>query len=223
MLLAVKQITAPTVEPVTLDQFKAHARIDFSDDDGLIQVYLMAARQYAEKYTRRSFFPQQWQLTLDHFPTYLSNSTINPALRRDWMYYSGIWNGMTIALPRSPVTAINTITYLDTTGTEQSLDSSQYTADFTSHPARIVPAPGLFWPLATLYVPGSVKIVYTAGEYTDPEDCPQTIVMAIMLLAAHWYAQRESVSASSLKEVPFAVTALLDMEKITVFDYESVV
>lgn len=225
MLLSINQVAGPTVEPVTLDQFKAHVRVDtsFTDDDTIMQVYLIAAREYAEKYTRRSFFSQQWQLTLDHFPTYLHQGTINPALRRDWLYYSGIWNGMTIALPKSPVTSIDSVTYLDATGSKQTLDKSQYTADLTSTPARIVPAPGLYWPLATLYVPGSVQVTYTAGAYTEASDCPQAIAVAILLLAAHWYEHRESVSEVTMREVPFAVSALLDMHRITVLDYEAMV
>ena len=225
MLLSINQVAAPTVEPVSLDQFKSHVRVDssFTDDDSIMGTYLIAARQYAEQYTRRSFFSQQWQLTLDHFPTYLQTSTVNPAVRRDWIYYSGIWNGMTIALPNSPVTAIDSITYLDTTGTQQTLSSSGYTVDFTSLPARIVPAPGLYWPLSTVYVPGSVQITYTAGSYATADDCPQTIAMAILLLAAHWYEHKEAVSEVTLKDVPFATTALLDMHKITVLDYSAVV
>lgn len=225
MLLSINQVAAPTVEPVSLDQFKSHVRVDssFTDDDVIMTTYLIAARQYAETYTRRSFFSQQWRLTLDHFPTYLHNSTVNPALRRDWIYYSGIWNGMTIALPKGPVTAINSISYLDTTGTQQTLSSSGYTADLTSLPARMVPAPGLYWPLSTVYVPGSVQITYTSGSYVTADDCPQTIAMALLLLAAHWYEHKEAVSEVALKEVPFAVAALLDMHTVTVLDYGAMV
>ena len=225
MLLSINQTAAPTVEPVSLDQFKSQVRVDstFTDDDTIMTMYLIAARNHAENYTRRSFFSQTWQMTLDHFPTYLYNGTLNPAIRRDWMYYSGIWNGMTIALPKGPVTAVNSIKYLDTTGTQQTLSSSNYTADLTSLPARIVPAPGLCWPLATVYVPGSVQVNFTAGSYVEDTDCPQTIAMAILLLASHWYEHREAVSEVSMKEVPFAVSALLDMYTVTVLDYDCVV
>jgi len=47
--------------------------------------------------------------------------------------------------------------------------------------------------------------------------------MAILLLAAHWYEHRESASEVTLKDVPFATTALLDMHKITVLDYQAMV
>lgn len=48
-------ITDLTTEPVTLDFFKAHARIDFTTDDTLITSYLKAARQELEQWSQLSF------------------------------------------------------------------------------------------------------------------------------------------------------------------------
>src|SRR6478736_1404333 len=42
-------------EPVTLDFFKQHARIDFDTDDTLAAVYLKAARQELERWSQLSF------------------------------------------------------------------------------------------------------------------------------------------------------------------------
>lgn len=42
-------------EPVTLDFFKAHARLDFDNDDTLCEVYLKAARQELEQWSQLSF------------------------------------------------------------------------------------------------------------------------------------------------------------------------
>lgn len=42
------------------------------------------------------------------------------------------------------------------------------------------------------------------------QDCfPLPLVQAIMMLAAHWYNQRESASAVQMNEVPGAVSALV--------------
>lgn len=38
---------------------------------------------------------------------------------------------------------------------------------------------------------------------------PKSVVQAILMLAAHWYNQRESVSAASMQEVPDTLGALL--------------
>lgn len=48
-------ITDLTEEPVTLDFFKAHCRIDFETDDTLAAVYLKSARQALEQWSQLSF------------------------------------------------------------------------------------------------------------------------------------------------------------------------
>lgn len=42
-------------EPVTVDFFKQHARIDFDTDDTLCEVYIKAARQHLEQWSQLSF------------------------------------------------------------------------------------------------------------------------------------------------------------------------
>ena len=60
-------------EPVTIADFKQHARIDFNTDDNLIDLYLKSARQYLEQWSQLSFgdkiirfraisVPDYWQL-----------------------------------------------------------------------------------------------------------------------------------------------------------------
>lgn len=51
----------------------------------------------------------------------------------------------------------------------------------------------------------------TLGELRDPETgkLPADLVHAIMLIAGHWYNQRESVSAVQMHEVPDALQALV--------------
>lgn len=44
-----------TEEPITLDFFKQHARIDFDTDDTLCEVYIKAARQELERWSQLSF------------------------------------------------------------------------------------------------------------------------------------------------------------------------
>lgn len=42
-------------EPVILEEFKQHARVDFNTDDNLIARYLKAAREYLEEWSQLSF------------------------------------------------------------------------------------------------------------------------------------------------------------------------
>jgi uncharacterized phiE125 gp8 family phage protein len=61
-------VTAPATEPVTLDEAKAHLKIDSSDDDALITTLIAAARARAEWHTGRAFVTQSWRLWLDAWP-----------------------------------------------------------------------------------------------------------------------------------------------------------
>ncbi len=61
-------VTAPALEPVTLDEAKAHLKIDVSDDDALITTLIAAARARAEWHTGRAFVTQGWRLWLDAWP-----------------------------------------------------------------------------------------------------------------------------------------------------------
>jgi uncharacterized phiE125 gp8 family phage protein len=216
-------VTGPTTEPVSLIQLQNQCVVSPGVDSDLLSSYGIAAREFCENYCQRAFFSQQYQLTMDHFPVVQYSGTVNPAMRRDWSYYAGIWQGQTIALPRPKCISVDSITYIDITGTTQTLSSSNYIVDLTSTPARIVPAPGIYWPLNTLYVPGSVVVNYTSGTWTA-ETIPVSICQAILLLASHWYLNRESTSSVRLNEIPFGVTALLDMYKVrAILDYESIV
>ena len=57
----------------------------------------------------------------------------------------------------------------------------------------------------------AVRVVYTAGYGDAAADIPQAIRQAILLLVGAWYGQRETISRDAMREVPFAVTALLSV------------
>lgn len=54
-------VTEPSIEPVTLSDVKAYAKIDGSDDDGLLNDLIMTARQSVEKYLKRALITQTWK------------------------------------------------------------------------------------------------------------------------------------------------------------------
>lgn len=56
-------------EPVTLDFFKQHARIDFDTDDTLCAVYIKSARQALEQWSQLSFGVKTMGLTALSLPT----------------------------------------------------------------------------------------------------------------------------------------------------------
>jgi uncharacterized phiE125 gp8 family phage protein len=223
MKLSTQLITSPVAEPVTLAQAKQHLRVDFDDEDLYIGTLITAARVYAEKITRRAFFNQTWMRTLDFFPLYgRLDVSRSPSERDSWPYGTWYWDRVTLDMPYPGLVSVTNITYLDSDSAEQTLPSNSYNVDTTSTPGRIAPAQGLFWPILNNYIPGSVKITYVAGSYgdgTEVNNCPQSIVQAILLLIAHWYTNREAVSALTLKPVPMSVDALLSLHKVSIVEY----
>jgi uncharacterized phiE125 gp8 family phage protein len=224
-VIGLKLVTPPAVEPVTLAQAKQHLVVDtgFTSDDALITALITAARQHLEDYTHRAFFAQTWLLTVDNFPMRIPfDGTLRAGSSGKHFLYSSIWKGTEIALPKPACIWVESITYVDQTGTPQTLASNQYYVDPNSEPARIVPMPGMWWPYIQNYLPGSVQVTFQCGSYGDGVEvntCPQTVVSAILMLVAHLYQNREATSEVALQTVPFGVYALVAGEKFDAFTF----
>lgn len=61
MVKKLERVQPPSEEPVSLEEVKKHLNVDYIHDDNLIMSYIVAAREYAEEYTRRSFVTQTWK------------------------------------------------------------------------------------------------------------------------------------------------------------------
>lgn len=199
-------ISPPATEPITLDEAKAHLRVDLTDDDALITALIVAARQYAESETGRSLITQSWRLILDGFPGGRGPGT-NGSI-------SSLLPGNAILLDQAPVQSISTIQYLDTGGAWQTLPESEWVAELQSAPARITPAFGKTWP-AVLPQIGSVKVEFVAG-YGDAAAVPQGIKIWMLLRLGALYENREEVSAmrqGKIEPLPY-VDRLLDAYRV---------
>lgn len=157
---------APSVEPISLIEAKAHLRVDHSTDDTLITASIVAARAAAENFCQRALITQQWKKTLDFFPC-----------------------GITLPMP--PVQSVVSLKYYDTNGVQQTLDSLTYTLDVMNEPGRLVPAYGLTWP-ATRDIPNTVEVIYKAGYGDAAVNVPGPIKAWILLKIAELYEYREA-------------------------------
>lgn len=190
--MALRVITSPVCEPITVAQAKLHARVSGTDEDDLFPILIAAARSHGESMTRRAFVQQTLELTLDAFPV----------------------RGGGIELPRPPFGEVVSIKYDDLDYAEQTLDPSTYTVLDASDsvPPKLFPAPNTLWPVAS-GVPGAVRIRYTAGYpiFAVPED----IVVWLLVRVTGLYEQRENfvLGTSGNAVVPMGRTfidALLD-------------
>lgn len=198
MAFSLQQIAAPTDEPVSLADMKAHLTIDaaFTADDDLIAGMIAAARQDAEDYLGQCLMPQQWLYALDQFPAYPWDSTI--AMRSSWEPYRNRNNPQTVIIPRPPLVSIDSVQYADpATGQMTLLDPSQYQVDSVSSPGRLLPAWNGCWP-ATAPAVNAVQILFTAGMQSVPANSK----LAIKLRAAAYYANREEFLAGTLPAAP---------------------
>ena len=166
-------------------------RIDSGDQDDLLTDLVGAATEQAELDCRRAFMQRTFTLYMDQFPYWgqLDRQSIERTSQAVGVFYGG-----GILVRRCPVSAINTLKYLDTTGTQQTLasDGSTYILDLASEPARIYPAYGIPWPI-TRWQNNAIQINFTAGYGTSVSNVPYRAKQAIKMLAAHWYRHPESV------------------------------
>lgn len=210
MPLSYRELSQPAAEPVTLDQAKSQCRVDFAEDDDLIRAYITAARQYVEKFMGRNIFNRSMEMTLDFFPWPGWETTTGSSSDS---YMGWYFRGLSIRIPKPGTASIDEISYLADSGEEVVLDASIYKTDLVSEPARVMPAPGYTWPYQNQYIPGQVKIKFTSGTYGDGIDvnnCPQTIVLAILLLVNHFYSNRGATTLeAALKTLPLGVAELL--------------
>ena len=178
--MSLQLTTPPAAEPVTLDQAKAHLRVDTTDDDALITALIAAARARAEWHTGRAFVTQGWTLWLDGWPC----------------------NGV-IEIPLPPLQSVQSVTAYAPDDSATGLDAATYQVDTASAPARLALKPNASPPV-NLRALNAIAIAFTAG-YGEAADVPAAIQQAILMIVAALYAHRGDEAA----EIPQEALALL--------------
>jgi uncharacterized phiE125 gp8 family phage protein len=167
-----KLITAPAIEPITLEQAKLHLRESGTDQDAQIFMLIKTAREWCEHYTGRAFITQTWDFYLEEFPCY---TVKNP--------------DQEIRLPKAPLQSITSLKYYDTDGTLQTWDAANYSVDTVSEPARITPAYGISYP-STRDIPNAVVIRAVCG-YGLSSAVPESIKSAMKIRLNGLFENRE--------------------------------
>ncbi len=197
--MSLRLITAPAVEPLTLAEVKAHLRVDHTDDDNTIALYIKAARQYLEgpySFLGRALVTQTWELVLDEFGT------------------------DEIKIPLPPLQSIVDIRYDDTAGNEQVVSTADYYVDTVNEPGWVVPVT-TGWPTPVDAV-NSVRIRFIAG-YSPTTDSPPDLagnvpwdIKAGMLLhIGSMYSHRETVVVGqTVAQLPWGAENLLRPHRI---------
>lgn len=188
-MAGLKLITVPATEPVTVTEVETHLRLAAGSENTYLATLIAAAREYCESFQNRAYITQTWELTLDQWPCF------------------------PLKLPMPQLVSVTSIKYFDTANVEAIWASSNYFVDVDSEPGRIGLGYNISLPTTTLRAINAVKIRYVAG-YGAAADVPLRTKQAILMLVGHLYENRETVSPVDLKEIPFAVSSLLWLDRI---------
>lgn len=183
--MALVLTSGPASEPVTVQEAKAHLRIDGTAEDVLIASLILTSRLHIEAALDLALINQGWTLRLDQWP----GSTM-------------------VEIPMSPLQAIAAVRVKTASGVAAAVPATSYLIDIASKPPRLVwnnavpPQPGL--------AAGGIEIDFTAGFGTAPSSVPAPLKHAVLLLVAHWYEHRDAVEIGAASaRIPEVVSDLI--------------
>jgi len=189
-----KVLTPPTLEPIALSDAKTYLRVDFSDDDILIDALVTRARVYGETVTGRAIATQQIQQidTLARPDGGVLSGPIKPG--PNWYIYNEQLGANPFGpaqyyhdLAMPPVQASKTVsvqTKITAFDAWVDFDITHTWIDDTSEPARFYfqdPVTANFW-----------KFVYWTGyDAVYSYQVAPDLLQAVYELVAYWYQFRE--------------------------------
>jgi uncharacterized phiE125 gp8 family phage protein len=183
--MALVLTAAPTVEPVTLAEAKAHLRIEEAGEDPLIAALIETSRLHIEAALGLALLTQTWSWRLDGWP-----------------------DGDAVVLPLKPVQAIPAVRITAADGAVETLPANSYILDGASAPPRLHPKASR-WPQPGARAQG-IEIEMVAGYGDEAASVPAPIRQALLMLVAHWYEHREPILPGTVPvPVPDTVSALL--------------
>lgn len=204
--MTIQVVTAAAYQPVTLAEARAWCRIedDVTENDGVITQLLKTMTAFAENLTGRAFIERTLRLYLPAWPVVCTSA----------------YRGTAIVLPQPPLVAVDSITYLDEDGVEQTLGTTLYDVHSWREPALVVPAWDETWP-SHRGVPDAIRVNYRAGypAVGSPQDeaahqagQPAQLKVWIQARLATLFEMREQiVVGSTVNALPHAyVDGLLD-------------
>lgn len=184
-------LAAPASEPVTASQMMAHSRVDSEDDLATLEALISVAREYVDAVTGRVSVAHTFRLTAATWPDLLEGE---PSTARIY---------------RAPLVSVQSVSYYAPgSSTLTVMDAAAY---------RVVTGyePGMIQFLGTLPVlddrPDAIRIDITAGHSPAP---PAMHRHAVKLLTAHLYEQRTPLAFSSVADLPYSLTTLIQAQKI---------
>jgi uncharacterized phiE125 gp8 family phage protein len=173
--------TAPTIEPVTLNEVKAHLRVTSSTDNDKISNLITTVRQKLEDQLQIALITQTWKA-----------------------FYAG-WPGEdeedAFILPIAPVASVTHVKYKDTAGTQSTWSSAYYIAETDSTPGRVVLGYSQTFPTTELYPSLPIEIQFIAGYGAAITSVPQQIRDLLLIGIERLYNRPTDKYDDMLKDI----------------------
>jgi uncharacterized phiE125 gp8 family phage protein len=163
---------APASEPISLSEAKTHCRVDGTDSDTELNSMIAAARTFVEDYCGIKLVAQTVVLRCSSFCDFID-------------------------LPIAPISAVSSITYLDTAGVEQTLAATVYEAVLTDLEPTIRLKINQSWP-SVREASDAIRVTVSAGYAS----LPAPIHHAMLLMIGNWFDSR---AVGELTEGPKAL------------------
>ncbi|MDW9877330.1 hypothetical protein GOA90_08745 [Sinorhizobium meliloti] len=183
------RISPAAAKPVSLEEARAHLRVDVDDENTLITALIDAATSY-----------------LDGWSGVLGRCLINQV----WMQSFSDWpDCRSVRLPFPDVSAA-TVKFFDADNVEQTVSASLFER-FEDERGTIIRFRDEFtYPTVFDDRRDGVRVEFTAGYGASATDVPTAVRHAMLLMIGHWYENRESVVIGNAPEaLPLAFDALV--------------
>jgi uncharacterized phiE125 gp8 family phage protein len=155
----------PAVEPLTYDEVKAYPglRLPNDTDTAYLTGLITAARQKVESDTGLRLITQNWDLSLDAFPT-------------DAIY-----------VPIGPLQSVTSIKTTSVAGVESTVSVTNYQVDLASRPPRVLLSDAGAWP-GDIRLHQGIVIRLVVGYGASGDAVPAPLLEAMRIAIRCWYA-----------------------------------
>ena len=172
-------LSAPSCEPVTLEELKSFLRITHNHEDGVLSGYIKAARMFCENYTGKSFINRE---LMARFEKIESTSSV--------------------FLPRGPIASVEEVKIYGPDQIGRVLTPNDYDVDILI--GKLFLKSHVNIPI----VKNQTRILdvsYTAGYGADANHIPEPIRQAVLMKATQMFEGRGDVPI----DMPFDMIASL--------------
>lgn len=180
--------SAPARLPVSLADVKRQLRIDAEDTDAELAMLVRAAASVVDG----------------------RGALGRPMITQSWAQW--VYNPTEVRVEMVPFQSLTSVQYYDSNGVLQTDTLSNYEAVGAGDRVWVRPKDGFEWPEQEDR-PDAIKITYVAGYGDAPEDIPEDIRHALLLLVSHMFEERVMIGKGH--EMPWMVNDLLNLHRVT--------